>query len=161
QAPRSHPRQEPGGGRIVRWRSCSKFTPACWPLNMLRAGWPDVVVCAINSVPLLTSAAMSTNPSLTAYVAEFITRTRTKDIPAEVMHLGKRSILDGVGLALAGSVAESGHIVRKYLRSLGCATTKGSTVIGSSMKLPACFAAFANGVAIHADDYDDTQLAVA
>ncbi len=100
-------------------------------------------------------------PSLTAYVAEFIVGTHASDIPADVMHLGKRSILDGIGLALAGSVAESGHIVRKYLRSLGCATTKGSTVIGSSMKLPARFAAFANGVAIHADDYDDTQLAVA
>lgn len=99
-------------------------------------------------------------PSLTAYVAEFIVGTRSSDIPADVMHLGKRSILDGIGLALAGSVAESGHIVRKHLRSLGCATTKGSTVIGSSMKLPPRFAAFANGVAIHADDYDDTQLAV-
>ena len=99
--------------------------------------------------------------SLTAYVAEFITRTRGKDIPANVMHLGKRSILDGIGLALAGSVAESGHIVRKHLKSLGCSPVKGCTVIGSNMKIPARFAAFANGVAIHADDYDDTQLAVA
>ena len=99
--------------------------------------------------------------SLTAYVAEFIVGTRTSDIPSDVMHLGKRSILDGIGLALAGSVAESGQLVRKHLRSLGCVTTKGSTVIGSPMKLPARFAAFANGVAIHADDYDDTQLAVA
>ncbi len=104
---------------------------------------------------------MSENRSLTAYVAEFITRTRTKDIPADVMHLGKRSILDGIGLALAGSVAESGHIVRKHLKSLGCDSAKGCTVIGSCMKMPARFAAFANGVAIHADDYDDTQLAVA
>jgi 2-methylcitrate dehydratase PrpD len=78
-----------------------------------------------------------------------------------VTHLGKRSILDGIGLALAGSVAESGHIVRRYLSSLGCTAAKGSTVIGSPLKLPARFAAFANGVAIHADDYDDTQLAVA
>src|SRR5476651_2207732 len=103
---------------------------------------------------------MSDIKSLTAYVAEFITRTRTKDIPADVMHLGKRSILDGIGLALAGSVAESGHIVRKHLRSLGCDSTKGCTLIGTGMKMPARFAAFANGVAIHADDYDDTQLAV-
>ena len=99
--------------------------------------------------------------SLTAYVADFITRARAANVPAEVTHLGKRSILDGIGLALAGSVAESGHIVRRYLRSLGCATAKGSTVIGSALELPARFAAFANGVAIHADDYDDTQLAVA
>ena len=99
--------------------------------------------------------------SLTAYVADFITRARADAVPAEVTHLGKRSILDGIGLALAGSVAESGHIVRKYLNSFGCAAAKGSTVIGSPLKLPARFAAFANGVAIHADDYDDTQLAVA
>ena len=104
---------------------------------------------------------MSENQSLTAYVAEFITRMRSKDIPADVMHLGKRSILDGIGLALAGSVAESGHIVRKHLKSLGCDAAPGCTIIGSNMKMPARFAAFANGVAIHADDYDDTQLAVA
>jgi 2-methylcitrate dehydratase PrpD len=99
--------------------------------------------------------------SLTAYVARFITDTRASRIPADVMRLGKRSILDGIGLALAGSVAESGNIVRQYLKTLGCPTDKGSTVIGTSLKVPARFAAFANGIAIHADDYDDTQLATA
>ena len=34
-------------------------------------------------------------------------------------------------------------------------------MIGSGLKVAPRFAAFANGVAIHADDYDDTQLAVA
>ncbi len=100
-------------------------------------------------------------PSLTEYVARFMVGTRPSAIPATVMHLGKRSILDGLGLALAGNAAESGHIVRTYLKSLGIPTDKGSTVIGTRMKVPARFAAFANGIAIHADDYDDTQLAVA
>jgi 2-methylcitrate dehydratase PrpD len=77
------------------------------------------------------------------------------------MHLGKRSILDCIGLALAGNAAESGHLVRKYLQALGCPTDRGCTVIGTRLKVPARFAAFANGIAIHADDYDDTQLAVA
>jgi 2-methylcitrate dehydratase PrpD len=36
-----------------------------------------------------------------------------------------------------------------------------ATVIGTDLKLAPRFAAFANGVGIHADDYDDTQLAVA
>jgi 2-methylcitrate dehydratase PrpD len=99
--------------------------------------------------------------SLTAYVADFITRTRGRAIPADVMHLGKRSILDGIGLAFAGNHAESGRIVRAYLRTLGCRTDRGCTVIGTQLKLPPRFAAFANGIAIHADDYDDTQLAVA
>jgi 2-methylcitrate dehydratase PrpD len=99
--------------------------------------------------------------SLTAYVARFITETQASRIPADVMHLGMRSILDGIGLALAGNAAESGSIVRQYLKTLGCPTGKGCTVIGTSLKVPARFAAFANGIAIHADDYDDTQLAVA
>jgi 2-methylcitrate dehydratase PrpD len=33
--------------------------------------------------------------------------------------------------------------------------------LGTSLRAPPRFAAFANGVAIHADDYDDTQLAAA
>ena len=57
--------------------------------------------------------------SLTAYVARFITDTRASRIPADVMRLGKHSILDGLGLALAGNVAESGNIVRLYLKTLG------------------------------------------
>ena len=99
--------------------------------------------------------------SLTAYVAQFITDTQPSQIPADVIHLAKRSILDGLGLALAGNAAESGHIVRKYLKSLGLTHRDGSTVIGTNLKAPPRFAAFANGIAIHADEYDDTQLALA
>jgi 2-methylcitrate dehydratase PrpD len=97
--------------------------------------------------------------SLTAYVADFITSTTYADIPKDVVPLGKKSILDGLGLALAGSVAKSGDLVRRHLQGLGCAGA--ASVMGSSLRLPARFAAFANGTAVHADDYDDTQLAVA
>ncbi len=97
--------------------------------------------------------------SLTAYVADFIASTRYSDIPEELFPLGKKSILDGLGLALAGSVAESGTLVRRHLQDLGC-TSGVATVIGSGLRVPVRFAAFANGTAIHADDYDDTQLAV-
>src|SRR5947207_6368318 len=99
--------------------------------------------------------------SLTDHVAGFVTGTAHKDIPNDVLRLGKRSVLDGIGLAMAGAASECGHIARKYLEGLGMACDKGSVVIGSNLRLPARFAAFANGLAIHADDYDDTQLAVA
>ena len=104
---------------------------------------------------------MSKDSSLTAYVAQFIVGTASRRIPDDVMHLGKRSILDGLGLALAGNAAESGRLVTQYLRTLGCTNGRGCTVIGTSLRLPPRFAAFANAIAIHADDYDDTQLAVA
>jgi 2-methylcitrate dehydratase PrpD len=99
--------------------------------------------------------------SLTAYIADFVIGTQANDIPADVAHLGKRSMLDGFGLALAGAASETGHIIRRYLDSLGMTTEPGATLIGGNRRLPARFAAFANGVSIHADDYDDTQLAVA
>src|SRR6185369_10878513 len=99
--------------------------------------------------------------AITDYVAGFVVETKFADIPQDVAHLGKRSVLDGIGLALAGAKSECGHIAQKYLADLGIANTAGSSVIGTSLRLPARFAAFANGLAIHADDYDDTQLAVA
>lgn len=96
----------------------------------------------------------------TRRAVEFIVTARSADLPAEVLALGKKSILDGLGLMLVGSVAKSGELTRAYLQSLGVANTE-ATVAGSSMKSAVRFAAFANGIGIHADDYDDTQLAVA
>jgi 2-methylcitrate dehydratase PrpD len=104
---------------------------------------------------------MPDRSSLTAEVARFIVDTKPRRVPTEVMRLGKRSILDGIGLALAGNAAESGRLVRTYLGKLLASSDRGCTVIGTTLRLPARFAAFANAVAIHADDYDDTQLAVA
>src|SRR5438874_1241442 len=106
-------------------------------------------------------AAASHDTSLTDYVAGFVVATRANDIPADVMHLGKRSVIDALGLALAGAASQTSAITRRYLATLGIESSNGSTVIGSDLRLPARFAAFANGVSIHADDYDDTQLAIA
>ncbi|HYS27169.1 MAG TPA: MmgE/PrpD family protein [Vicinamibacterales bacterium] len=98
-------------------------------------------------------------PGLTRYVAEFITGTRYEDVPDEVVALGKKTLLDGFGLALAGSASVVAPVVRQYIGTLGV-TGKSSTVVGTAMKVPARFAAFANGVSIHADDYDDTGSAL-
>jgi 2-methylcitrate dehydratase PrpD len=97
---------------------------------------------------------------LTRYVAEWIAGLRFEDVPDEVVETGRKSFLDGLGLAVAGSRAESGRIVNGYLAELGFSGGDAS-VLGTSLRLPARFAAFSNGIAIHADDYDDTQLAVA
>src|SRR5262245_35790881 len=99
-------------------------------------------------------------PGLTRYVCEFIVNTKYEDIPAAVLALGRKSILDGFGLALAGSVSEMGPLVRQYIGSFSSSDAK-SSVVGSGIRVPARFAALANGIFIHADDYDDTQLSVA
>ncbi len=99
-------------------------------------------------------------PGLTKSVAEFIVNSKYEDLPAEVIDLGKKSILDGFGLALAGSESTMGPIARKYVQTFGTSELKAS-VIGTSMKAHPRLAAFVNGVSIHADDFDDTQLAAA
>lgn len=97
---------------------------------------------------------------LTGQVAEFVVHTQFSEIPAETIELGKKSILDGLGLALSGSKAETAGLIEQYIKSLGCGSGS-ATVLGSSAKLTPRFAALANGIAIHVDDFDDTQLAAA
>ncbi|HEY2647321.1 MAG TPA: MmgE/PrpD family protein [Candidatus Acidoferrales bacterium] len=97
-------------------------------------------------------------PGLTKYVSEFIVNTRYEDIPENVITLGKKTMLDGFGLALAGSASTAGPLIRQYIESLGpCGG--GASIIGSKMKVHPRFAALANGISIHADDFDDTGSA--
>src|SRR5438105_1449846 len=96
---------------------------------------------------------------LTQQVAEFIARTSYADLPDDVIELGKKSILDALGLALCGSRSQVGEIGRAYIQSLGLARGP-ATVIGSSLKVPPRFAAFLHGLDVHSEDYDDTQLSV-
>ncbi|MDB5822851.1 MAG: hypothetical protein JWR21_1555 [Herminiimonas sp.] len=98
--------------------------------------------------------------NLTLYVADWVCNTILSDLPENVVALGKKSILDGLGLALSGGATTCGGMVRQHFADLNLGVGP-ATVIGTDLKIAPRFAAFANGVAIHADDYDDTQLAVA
>src|ERR1700682_885421 len=113
-----------------------------------------------SEAPLRCPAPFPNVGGATKYVAQFVVYTTLAQIPDNGLELGKKSILDGLGLALAGSVAESGPLVLKYLHALGFEKS-GTRVLGTNTTAPPRFAAFANGVSIHADDFDDTQLAVA
>ena len=53
-------------------------------------------------------AASPKTEGLTSEVATLIRNTIYDDIPEDVIEVGKKSILDGLGLALCGSVAETG-----------------------------------------------------
>jgi 2-methylcitrate dehydratase PrpD len=116
------------------------------------------------SAPVVRAESPGSNfpkpPGLTAYVGRFVATTTYERIPEEVIELGKKSILDGLGLALAGSRAETGSISRKYIQQMGVCNGK-ATIIGSAQRTSPRFAALVNGISIHADDFDDTQLAAA
>src|SRR6195256_3504581 len=117
----------------------------------------SVIAGSVNGAGVPSRADFPKAPGLTEYAGKFVWQTKYEDIPGEVIELGKKSILDGLGLALAGSRAQTGAICREYVEHLGICGGK-ATIIGSSKKTSPRFAAFVNGVSIHADDFDDTQL---
>jgi len=136
---------------------------------MLRREFGKATLSAIASSPFFISANGAALPlrgdfpqvrGLTNYVGKFVVETRYEDIPVEVIELGKKSILDGLGLALAGSRAQTGTLCRLYLEHLGVCGGK-ATIVGSGLKASPRFAAWTNGTSIHADDFDDTQLSAA
>ena len=93
--------------------------------------------------------------NVTMPVAAFTASTRIADIPPDVVHLGKKSILDSLATGLSGSVAPGSVLMRRYVETLGC-SAGSCMVIGSALRLPPRFAALANGTAMHIDDFDDT-----
>src|SRR6185369_2777367 len=99
------------------------------------------------------AAIKGTTDALTA----FITKTTLASMPADVVAQGKRCLVDGFGVVLAGSTVKGSSIVRDYVRTLG--TKKEATGIGAgSLMTSAAHAALLNAASGHAMDYDDTQL---
>lgn len=92
---------------------------------------------------------------VTEQLARFALDTRA--IPDPVGDLATNHLIDGVAVMLAGSTEESGALVRAHLREAG--GRPQATVLGSSLRATLQQAAWANGTAGHAMDYDDTQLA--
>ncbi len=94
-----------------------------------------------------------------AGVTEEIVRfaIETRAIPEEIRALATHHLVDGIAVMLAGASEESGRLVRAHLRELG--GKPQAAVLGSALRAPLQLAAWANGVAGHAMDYDDTQLA--
>ncbi|MGH7418498.1 MAG: MmgE/PrpD family protein, partial [Candidatus Rokuibacteriota bacterium] len=92
---------------------------------------------------------------MTEAVVRFALETR--EIPDEVRDLATDHLVDGIAVMLAGATEESGRIARAHLRDLG--GRPQAAVLGSGLRAPVQSAAWANGTAGHAMDYDDTQLA--
>ena len=89
-------------------------------------------------------------------IADFVCGTDYKQLPRDAVSKAKTSILDCIGVALAGHEEESSAIVRGYVEEMG--GTPEATIFGSSTMVPAANAALANGVASHVLDYDDTSF---
>jgi 2-methylcitrate dehydratase PrpD len=101
---------------------------------------------------------MSNTSSVTTAVVNFIDGARIDQFPEESLVIGKRCIIDGLGVMLAGSTQPAGEIIRDFVEDLGAnaqSTAFGSTALSTT----ASNAALINGTSGHALDWDDTQLA--
>ena len=90
----------------------------------------------------------------TEKVARFIAETGYEDVPGEAVRIAKKAILDWVGVTIAGSNEPVTRIVSEQVRRMKAVGEAG--VIGKGFQTSADLAAWANGTAGHALDYDDT-----
>jgi 2-methylcitrate dehydratase PrpD len=126
-------------------------TGAAATLLAPRAGAGQTTKAA--SAKAMAAAIKGTTDALTA----FITKTDLRSMPADVVEQGKRCLVDGFGVILAGSTVKGSAIVRDYVRSV--AARKEATAIGAERQVTsAAHAALVNAASGHAMDYDDTQL---
>jgi 2-methylcitrate dehydratase len=90
----------------------------------------------------------------TKSIAEFATRLRYADLPAELIHDCKRRIIDTIGCAIAAFDDEPVRIARAV--ALRAEITGGATVIGTAQRTLPELAAFANAVASRFIEGNDT-----
>jgi 2-methylcitrate dehydratase PrpD len=88
----------------------------------------------------------------TAKIARFVAETEFEKIPSEAVKMAKTAVLDCLGVTLAGSKESSARICAEIARQEHA--KEESSVIGQGFKSSAMHAAFANGTAAHALDFD-------
>ena len=92
---------------------------------------------------------------VTRVLTDRLARVKFEDLPASVVKTAKRLIMDGLGVALAGSVQPTGRIIRDYAALE--AQTGEVTLIGDARRCSPALSALANATMAHALDFDDVQ----
>jgi 2-methylcitrate dehydratase PrpD len=88
----------------------------------------------------------------TTRIARFVVDCQFNKIPRKALDTARIAVRDCLGVALAGSAEDAGRICADIARRE--AAREESTVIGQRFKSSAIQAAFANGTAAHALDFD-------
>jgi 2-methylcitrate dehydratase PrpD len=89
---------------------------------------------------------------VTARIARFVLECQFKNIPAKALDTARTAVRDCLGVALAGSTEQSAKSCAEIARRE--AAREEATVIGQGFKSSALQAAFVNGTAAHALDFD-------
>ena len=92
--------------------------------------------------------------SSTAKLAQFLTSTQPESAPKGAFESAERTLIDTLGVALAGLTDPTAAPVDQWLATIGGAPT--CTVWGRTKGASVAEAAFANAVRAHALDFDDS-----
>lgn len=92
----------------------------------------------------------------TKELCSFLSDLSYDDLPQDLIHKAKASILNALGCALGDASSSAATKARNALVPLSTAAT--STVLGRPEKTDFQTAAFLNGIAFTNSDYDDTHL---
>ena len=91
---------------------------------------------------------------ITRKVVDFIVDANRQRIPEEAIYKAKLAVLDWIGVTLAGSSTSATRILGGLIKEN--VSHPVATVVGQGFKTSISSAAFVNGTAGHALDYDDT-----
>jgi 2-methylcitrate dehydratase PrpD len=106
-------------------------------------------------VPVMSGQVAAT--STTEAVVDFIDNARLENMPADVIAMAKRCIVDSLGVVLAGSTTAGSRILAEY-HADGSAPPDATVFTRTPFRTNAAVAALLNGASGHALDFDDTQL---
>jgi 2-methylcitrate dehydratase PrpD len=88
-------------------------------------------------------------------LVEYMIGAREAPLPAEVVQKGKSHLLDSVAAIVSGSTLKPGELGLQHAREQG--GKEQCSVLGSNFRTTPIMAAFANGMAGHADETDDSN----
>ncbi|MCL4181972.1 MAG: MmgE/PrpD family protein [Burkholderiaceae bacterium] len=103
----------------------------------------------------MTGALSGSRITLLQRIAAWCQAARLDEMPAEVVHAGKRCILDTIGVTLAAARHPARQCILGYARQ--SYPSEAASVIGSRDRLSPVGAALVNGTAGHLLDFDDTS----
>jgi 2-methylcitrate dehydratase PrpD len=104
------------------------------------------------------TTAQRDGQAVIAQLAAYATAESFDKLPAEAVRAARLAILDTLGVTLAGSVEDTAVRARALIEHRRSAAE--ATILGTALRGCVEDAAFANGTAAHALDYDDVQASL-
>ena len=88
-------------------------------------------------------------------LVEYMMKARSASLPATVLQKGKSHLLDSIAAIVSGSTLKPGKLGCQHAREQGA--KEQCSILGTNFRTTPVLAAFANGMAGHADETDDSN----